>query len=504
MQKKGLVGLLVLILVFSILLPHAYAPCESSGQTDTTVGGEGLGPPGESTPAKCNTPQDFQQAINDGQSATFNAGNGETFEYQGKTFKGKGEITFQNGKLSGEFVEINEGTIDEVEGMEFGQNNDFTIKQVKRIAINGDIIINGKGIRYKNGHLKADEFDLFLKGTIRTTNGIQLDSILNKFSIEKADRVESDCVIIPGVIQSNFTNYANALEIQTSKGINLTIDDCSNNPYDVTFESNGGKVIVNKEDPAKYIVEKGTLTCSFGNKQADILIANQTASLSLNKDCFECVTIEPVGTYWHRTDFVPKDFGIQIPQDSSSYTLCLKREADTPLKDHDGLIDFTKNRISITKIANYLRMPFAFNSDETYYLFKPYVPVPIYQGKSFTTNTTLMMDKKLLNIDSIHIGASSPDELNAIIRFGHNTLIETPGGRLLNISPDTFYPRIIKNYTTNLDNSSILFNRTLYQQGNNKVKIPFINSAEVNLAEQYLQNYWNRAARIPLIDFLNN
>jgi len=216
------------------------------------------------------------------------------------------------------------------------------------------------------------------------------------------------------------------------------------------------------------------------------------------------MTIEPIGTYWHRTDYLPKDFGILIPKETNPYTLCLKREADTPLRDHDGLIDFTQNRIDITKIANYLRMPFAFNSDSSYYLFQPYVPMPIYQGKSSSTNTTLMLDGNFLNLDSIHISVSSPDELIAITRFGHNTLIETPGGRLLNVSPDTFYPRIIKNYTTNLDNSSILFNSTLYQQGNTKVKIPFINSEKINLAEQYLQNYWNRAARIPLIDFLNN
>lgn len=509
MCKKRAVFLLVLIAIF--VSPQIYSACGegSSGGTQGSGSGDegdlgGVLGSGPSTPAQCDTPQDFQEAINTGQSVTFDAGAGESFTYQGTTFKGKGQITFKDGKLSGDVVEVQEGFIDDVEGMEFGPNNDFTIAQVSRIAIKGDIIINGKGISFENGHLKADEFDLFLKGTVRTTNGIKLDSILNKFSVEKADRVESDCVIIPDVIKSNFTNYANALEIQTEKGINLTIDDCSNNPYEVTFESKGGKVIVNKEDPAKYIVDRGILTCSFGKKQADILTANQSASLTMNKDCFECMTIEPIGTYWHRTDYLPKDFGIRIPQEGISYTLCLKREADAPLRDHDGLIDFTQNKIDISNMAQYLRMPFGFNPDSSYYLFEPYVPVPIYQGKSFTTNTTLMLDGNFLNIDSIHIGVSSPDELIAITKFGHNTLIETAGGRMLNISPNVLYPKIIKNYQTTFHNSSILFNSTLYQQGNTKVKIPFINSAEVNLAEQYLQNYWNRAARIPLIDFLNN
>lgn len=504
MQKKRLIGLLVFIL-FSLLFSHyVNATCHDGGSADTGDVHDGGFGPGGSSPAQCDTPQGFQEAIDSGQSATFDAGNGETFTQNGRTFKGKGQITFKDGKLSGDVVEVQEGFIDDVEGMEFGPNNDFSIAQVSRIAINGDIIINGKGITFENGHLKADEFDLFLKGTVRSTNGIKLDSILNKFSVDKADRVESDCIIIPEVIQSNFTNYANALEIQTEKGINLTIDDCSQNPYEVTFESKGGKVIVNKEDPARYIIEKGILTCTLENNQSDILTANQSASLTMNKDCFECMTIDPIGTYWHRTDYLPKDFGIRIPEESSSYNLCLKREPDTPLRDHDALVDFTQNRIDISNIAHYLRMPFAFNPDESYYLFEPYVPVPIYQGKSVTTNTTLMLDGNFLNIDSIHISVSTPEDLISLTKFGHNTIMETPGGRLLNISPDIFYPRIIKNYSTTLENTSILFNNTLYQQGNTKVKVPFINSEEIQIAEQYLQNYWNRAARIPLIDFLNN
>jgi len=504
--------MVLLVLIVILFSPQIYSACGDGGSGSSqgsTSGDEGdlagvLGSGGGSSPAQCDTPQDFQEAINTGQSVTFDAGAGESFTYQGTTFKGKGQITFKDGKLSGDVVEVQEGFIDDVDGMEFGSNNDFSIAQVSRIAIKGDIIINGKGITFENGHLKAEEFDLFLKGTVRTTNGIKLDSILNKFSVEKADRVESDCVIIPDVIQSNFTNYVNALEIQSASGVNITIDDCSQNPYEVMFESNGGKVIVNKEDPAKYIVDRGILTCSFGTNQADILTANQSASLTMNKDCFECMTIEPIGTYWHRTDYLPKDFGIRIPKETNPYTLCLKREADTPLRGHDGLIDFTKNRIDITKIANYLRMPFGFNSDSSYYLLQPYVPVPIYQGKSVITNTTLMLDENFLNIDSIRIGVSSPDEFIAITRFGHNTLIETAGGRMLNISSNVLYPRIIKNYKTTFHNSSILFNNTLYQQGNTKVKIPFINSEEINLAEQYLQKYWNRIARIPLIDFLNN
>lgn len=146
-------------------------------------------------------------------------------------------------------------------------------------------------------------------------------------------------------------------------------------------------------------------------------------------------------------------------------------------------------------------MPFGFNSDDSYYLFDPYLPVPIYQGKDEKTNTTLQLDKEFLHIKNISIGNPNPTGLISLARFGHSTLIETPGGRMLNISPDAFYPKIIKNYHTAFDTSPIIFNNTLYHS---QVKVPFINSAEVRIAEKYLKNYRNRAARISLVDYLIN
>jgi hypothetical protein len=236
----------------------------------------------------------------------------------------------------------------------------YTIDSADFLSQNGNIITGGKGIVYAGGKLKAEHADTFIGPDSITTNANNLESEDTgaEFSVEKADSVLSGGITFSNVANANFKIYGNAVEAGVGKGNTINITDSSFN--NVQFESNGGKVIVGKEEPVIKI-ENGTLTTKKGNGTEKVE-ANNSAALVEMDPVFGivCIQIKPPGVYWYNENLL-KDFGIHVPEDSSVYKLCLRKNEMQYFDNYDGIVDFPDKKIILNKIVNYLRYPFSNN-----------------------------------------------------------------------------------------------------------------------------------------------
>jgi hypothetical protein len=81
------------------------------------------------------------------------------------------------------------------------------------------------------------------------------------------------------------------------ESVKFDIKDCSNTKTEFEALDNESKITIRKDTPPKYNISKGILKCSFGNS-TDAVMANNSVSLDIGFKCFDCMIIEPVGTYW--------------------------------------------------------------------------------------------------------------------------------------------------------------------------------------------------------------
>ena len=72
---------------------------------------------------------------------------------------------------------------------------------------------------------------------------------------------------------------------------------------------------------------------------------------------FKCLTINPVGSYFYNDKDLRKDFVINVPKESPTYKLCLRKNIAQQFKDYNGLVDFVNGKIELNGIVNYLRYP---------------------------------------------------------------------------------------------------------------------------------------------------
>jgi len=373
-KKAGL----VLIISCLMLLPHA------------TSGEDGYYPVGSGHEDSIDTAQDLISSKEPGsvsfdQPTELTLGSGQKITVSGK-------VDFKDGNVArADSIKYNDADISKAEGFE-ATNDGYKIAKAERLVHAGNLITGGVGITFQNNKLTAEHADSFIKAGAVGTNIEGLEADATTFSVITADIVQNDCVSVNKVIDSVFSVYSNALEVKAQKGVNVSLTDCSFN--DVTFESNDGKVLVNKQIPPVYFIENGTLVYR-GMNYTEKVEANNSAKVEMDPQFgFSCMSIRAVGTYWYNHNDMKKDFGVHVP--AVQFRLCLKKSQMQKFSDYDGLVDFTKNEIFLSKIVDYLKYPFRNNQMASLLMTKLFEDEADYEAYFKLDNNFVFIDSLLM------------------------------------------------------------------------------------------------------------
>lgn len=379
-----------------------------------------------------------------------------SFKDKGYTLNSDGsKVTLKDS--TGKTTEIVNGENVRLEG------DNLVADKVDMLAIGGNVITGGVNVRVIGDKIFSDHVDTFLKGNSISSNVDRLEATTGRFSVESASNIMVGCNNFKDVKNSEFIIENGNPRVKVGEGVILDITDCDFR--DTTFESIGNESEI-KIEGNKYTIKKGILKCSFGNS-TDSIIANNTASLDMGFQCFNCMTIEPVGNYYYSENLI-KDFGINVPIDSETYKLCLRRLDGTPFDDYDGLIDFVNKKIELNKIVNYLRYPF--ENDQLLSLLMGMV----YEGTDAGNKATMDLDDDFVFINNIFIENNNSNfglvsYVNngkyAIYEYNNGIRVKRYGRFNTEIKPDVI--RIYNSFFTK-ENPLIIFeNKILKQQGLN-------------------------------------
>lgn len=208
-------------------------------------------------------------------------------------------------------------------------------------------IYDGKKLKFKHA-------DSVVTNKSATTNIDDFEGFADIFRVEKADSLLSGCLRFDNIKESSFSVFDGKVEADVRNGNNITITDCSYTQSE--FESKGnGSITSTKDAKPKYEIREGTLKCRYG-KNTDRIDAENSASVEMD-NCFSCMTITPPGTYFYSDTDIRKDFSVNVPKESSSYRLCLRKNAAQQFGEYNGLVDFVSERIELNGIVSYLRYP---------------------------------------------------------------------------------------------------------------------------------------------------
>lgn len=405
MQFRKLLLVLPILFIFLIYFTSGRCVGEGNEMTCDSQGGE--------------VPQDFSGTLTMKEGGTLNIG-GEKFQ-----FKKEGSAIVKNGKVldlkDAERIETSSGTqatditsanlnqerehfdsagtiqrgtstFSDIENANFYPNGDYDMQSAASVEQEGVKIINGKGIKFRNGELTAEYADSFIRDGSVTTSIEKLNSKVDFFSVDSADSFLSDCIRVDSIKDSEF-KVSNKVKITTKSDVNLKITDCSYN--EVTF-SGRGRVTVDKTQNPIYILENGTLT-KKENGYNETVESNNSVIVETDKTFgFKCLTITPVGSYFYNDNDLRKDFVINVPKESLVYKLCLRKNSAQQFQNYNGLADFVNKKIELNGIVNYLRYPLKNNQIAS--LLSDFV----YKGLK-DVKTLLVLDKELLFLDNAEI-----------------------------------------------------------------------------------------------------
>ena len=308
--KKGLRCISVLIFILIAIIPIGYAQWTAEG-----LGGDDE----KQTPA-----QQAQDAISNGGDYTGSVPANTPINLPGGgSAVVSGNVNIVGGKIkSADSISYGGAAVSGATDFE-ASGDGYSVGSAKELRQGGSIIKNGQGIKYSGGKLTANKYDSFTVATTFTTKGENLDTESNVISVGKADNLISDTVSFTDITDTRFSIHGDAVEAKPAQNTNLTINDANGN--EVVFESlsNDSSVVVSKTSPSLVIIQKGILSCSYGNKK-DSLLSNSTTIVRMGDLCFECMQIKPIGTYWYAEN-VTKDFGVNVPVVSDEYKLCLRK-----------------------------------------------------------------------------------------------------------------------------------------------------------------------------------
>ena len=336
------------------------------------------------------------------------------------TFEQPTELTLGNGQkivVSGK-VDFKDGNVAKADSIKYldseaTQAEDFEatesgykVAKAQRLVQGGNVITGGIGIKFENSKLSAEHADSFVTAGTVGTNVYGLEAESAAFSVGTADLVQSECVNVKNIIASDFRIFGNALEVSTQKGVNVSLTDCSFN--EVTFESNEGKVLVNKQIPPVYFIENGSLVYR-GMNYTEKLEANNSARVEMDPQFgFSCMSVRAVGTYWYNHNSMRKDFGVHVPADQ--FRLCLKKNPMQKYADYNGLIDFTQNEIFLSKIVEYLKYPFKNNQLASLLMTKLFEDKADYKAYMKMTHDFSLVDSLAIEGNNTNSNIENPNK----------------------------------------------------------------------------------------------
>lgn len=360
-----------------------------------------------------------------------------------------GNVVVSGGKITqADSISYSGATAKGVNNFE-ASGDGFSIAEANEVNHAGSIIRNARGLKYTSGILTAESYSSYTKPNAITTNGINLKAAENQISVSKADNLFSGRIIFNDITDASFSIFDDAVLAKPGLNTNLSITDEAGNQAVFEAISNDSSLIITKSAPPVYIIDKGILTCAYDGKK-DALISNSTSTVRMGMACFECMKINPIGTYWYVENYI-KDFGVHIPIESEEYTLCLKKPGYVNLTNYDGLVDFVGRSIMLDGTLQYQR--YLFDNNQLVSLLSGNV----YISKSLN-HAFMSLDNNFEMVDRIEI-TPERNRTAAITKNSYFQINEhAQARRTLNISKQR-YPEVIKEYkTTDIDNP-VYFNQ---------------------------------------------
>ena len=440
------------------------------------------------------------QELGPGGSAEISAGkiismtNGKTLEKEtGGTAEGSVQMEKKDGQEVITADKIKKDKIEVTKPEEYKDN------------ANGDVEIK-KGEQYKDGVLVVNKFDNLKRNGATGETGVEksesvttpdahVEQPLNfngkpdEFSIDQGT-VSVFGHTIRAAQPSTFSIYKNGVEVTTEKGKELEITDNAGN--EVTYKAEeGNRLAISKDAPPAYKVENGILTIS-GKGKNEIVQTKSPSVVFTGIEGMEKIQLTG-GTF--RTEFPErkKDYGINIPPEEGTYTLCLRKIAGQPMGQCDGLVDYPANNIQLLGKATYMRYSFSKEQGINYLM------LPVYKGQKALNKFTLQLDDKSIYGDA-SFENPKPEAEAAIFYSGSNEIIEG-NSRLQKIHPNKEYPTVLKSIESSTSSAKITINEDILTQ-EDSIKVITPDSNYIIKAGNFMRNYWNRLAKT-LAEFLS-
>lgn len=190
---------------------------------------------------------------------------------------------------------------------------------------------------------------------LTVTNGEDLEVYYDRIRVGRADTVEYSCVRFFDVQNAEFTASPSEVRMSTSSLAPVKITDCSNRILYFTSYGEGSFITIAGDD---ITIGNGGLNCTDRGK-VDTMEANESAVISLGQSCFECLLIQPIGSYYYYDDKTrEKDFAVRIPKDGKKgYKFCLRKLPLQSFRTYDGLGDLVGKRVELNGKAQYKKYP---------------------------------------------------------------------------------------------------------------------------------------------------
>ena len=271
--------------------------------------------------------------------------------------------------------------------------NGVYFESIKFLKIDQTSITKGIGVVFDGNKLKFKHADSVVTDKSASANVDNFEGFAESYKVEKADSLLSGCLRFDNIKKSSFSIAESKVSVDVEDGNNITITDCSYTQSEFRSKGNGS-IIINKNAKPKYEIKEGILNCKYGSN-VDKIEAQSRASVDID-NCFTCLTINPPGTYFYSDADIRKDLSINIPKESSTYKLCLRKNSAQQFNDYNGLVDFVNKKIELNGIVNYLRYPLRNNQITS--LLSDFV----YQGLK-NVKTLLVYDNDLLFLNNVAI-----------------------------------------------------------------------------------------------------
>ena len=161
---------------------------------------------------KLDTGSDFSASG----SGTYSLSNAGSFTYNDENIEAeRGTTITKDSEGNIEISNVDKITISEKNGNEktvirnaesvkLYINGNYEIGKVKNIEKGNTKIINGIGVKFKNGELTAERADSFIKNSSIVTNVKTLKEAKEEFSVKAADSIISDCIRLDNIKDSEF------------------------------------------------------------------------------------------------------------------------------------------------------------------------------------------------------------------------------------------------------------------------------------------------------------